>query len=95
MHFVDVAMRGIAMMTSGWGHCIQMPSKDLLDHVAKHNPCLIWGHEMVPFLKRPDVETGGEEDTDDVASEVQSKMIFMGHQILSCHVPVVRSFFNL
>jgi hypothetical protein len=24
-------------------------------------------------------------------SEVQSKMIFMGHQILSCHVPVVRS----
>ncbi len=26
-------------------------------------------------------------------SEVQSKMIFMGHQILSCHVPVVRSFF--
>jgi hypothetical protein len=28
-------------------------------------------------------------------SEVQSKMIFMGHQILSCHVPVVRSFFHL
>ncbi len=28
-------------------------------------------------------------------SEVQSKMIFMGHQILSCHVPVVRSFFIL
>jgi hypothetical protein len=26
-------------------------------------------------------------------SEVQSKLIFMGHQILSCHVPVVRSFF--
>ncbi len=26
-------------------------------------------------------------------SEVQSKMIFMGHQILSCHVLVVRSFF--
>jgi hypothetical protein len=26
-------------------------------------------------------------------SEVQNKMIFMGHQILSCHVPVVRSFF--
>jgi hypothetical protein len=25
-------------------------------------------------------------------SEVQNKMIFMGHQILSCHVPVVRSF---
>jgi hypothetical protein len=30
-----------------------------------------------------------------LASEVQSKMIFMGHQILSCHVPVVRSFFIL
>jgi hypothetical protein len=29
------------------------------------------------------------------ASEVQSKMIFMGHQISSCHVPVVRSFFIL
>ncbi len=28
-------------------------------------------------------------------SEVQSKMIFMGHQILSCHVLVVRSFFIL
>ncbi len=26
-------------------------------------------------------------------SEVQSKMIFIGHQILSCHVLVVRSFF--
>jgi hypothetical protein len=26
-------------------------------------------------------------------SEVQNKMIFMGHQILSCHVPVVGSFF--
>jgi hypothetical protein len=28
-----------------------------------------------------------------VTSEVQNKMIFMGHQITSCHVPVVRSFF--
>ncbi len=28
-------------------------------------------------------------------SEVQSKMIFMGHQISSCHVLVVRSFFIL
>jgi hypothetical protein len=27
-----------------------------------------------------------------VASEVQSKMIIMGHQILSCHDSVVRSF---
>jgi hypothetical protein len=28
-------------------------------------------------------------------SEVQSKMIIMGHQISSCHVPVVKSFFIL
>jgi hypothetical protein len=28
-------------------------------------------------------------------SELQSKMIFMGHQILSCHIPVFRSFFIL
>jgi hypothetical protein len=30
-----------------------------------------------------------------VALEVQSKTIFMGHQISSCHAPVVRSFFHL
>ncbi len=29
------------------------------------------------------------------ASEVQNKMIIMGHQISPCHVPVVRSFFIL
>ncbi len=29
------------------------------------------------------------------ASEVQNKMIIMGHQISSCHVSVVRSFFIL
>jgi hypothetical protein len=28
-----------------------------------------------------------------LGSEVQNKMIFMGHQILSCHVPAVWSFF--
>jgi hypothetical protein len=31
----------------------------------------------------------------ELASEVQSKMIIMGHQISSCHVPVVRLFFIL
>jgi hypothetical protein len=31
----------------------------------------------------------------EVPSEVQSKMIFMGHQISSCLFPVVRSFFIL
>jgi hypothetical protein len=30
-----------------------------------------------------------------LSSEVQNKMIIMGHQISSCHVPVVRSFFIL
>jgi hypothetical protein len=30
-----------------------------------------------------------------IASEVQSNMKFMGHQISSCHIPVVRSFFIL
>jgi hypothetical protein len=29
------------------------------------------------------------------SSEVQNEMIIMGHQILSCHVPVVRTFFIL
>ncbi len=44
------------------------------------------------------VNTDMEEDVLMVlkgASEVQSKMIIMGHQISSCHVPVVRSFFIL
>jgi hypothetical protein len=36
-----------------------------------------------------------DKDKCDVSSEVQSKMIIVGHQILSCHVPVVRSFFIL
>jgi hypothetical protein len=33
--------------------------------------------------------------TDAAPSEVQSKMMIMGHQIPSCHVPVIRSFFIL
>ncbi len=36
-----------------------------------------------------------EKSDDNSTSEVQNKMIIMGHQILSCHVPVVRSFFIL
>ncbi len=42
-----------------------------------------WGNGRypIPFMLPP--------------SEVQNKMIIMGHQILSCHVPVVRSFFIL
>ncbi len=36
-----------------------------------------------------------KQDQEVVTSEVQNKMIIMQHQILSCHVPVVRSFFIL
>ncbi len=38
---------------------------------------------------------GSDGDGDGDASEMQSKMIFMGHQISSCHVPVVMFFFIL
>jgi len=40
---------------------------------------------------------GGGDDSMVVAatSEVQSKLILMGHPVSSCHVPVVRSFFIL
>jgi hypothetical protein len=47
-----------------------MPLKSLLNHGAKHNPCLIQSHEMVPFLERPDVESGGEEETDGIGDEL-------------------------
>ncbi len=58
------------MMTGGWGRCIQMLLKGLLDHAVKCNTCLIWGREMVPFLKWPDVEFSGEEETDGVGDEL-------------------------
>ncbi len=57
-------------MNGGWGHCIQMPLKSLLDHGAKRDPCLIWSCETVPFLKRPDVESGGEEEMDGIGDEL-------------------------
>ncbi len=38
--------------------------------------------------------SSGEDNTGNSASEVLSKMIFMGHQISSCHVPVGRSFLS-
>jgi hypothetical protein len=53
---------------------------------------------------RRDVQTASEclktrvksPDEDDWGtSEVQNKMIILGHQISSCHVPVARSFFIL
>ncbi len=57
-------------MNGGWCHCIQTPLKGLLDHGAKRDPCLIWGREMVQFLEWPDVESGGEEETDGVGDEL-------------------------
>jgi hypothetical protein len=33
--------------------------------------------------------------SESISSEVKNEMIIMGHQITSCHVPVVRSFFIL
>jgi hypothetical protein len=38
-------------------------------------------------------DTSRKDHDSQTASEEQSKMIFMGHQILSCHVPVVWSSF--
>jgi hypothetical protein len=50
----------------------------------------------VNFNNDEDQASNSEEvEWKDDASEVQSKMIFMGHQISSCHIPVVRSFFIL
>ncbi len=51
-------------------------------HACIRNLALIGSTHFIPVQY---------EDSD--TSEVQSKMIFMGHQISSCHVPVVRSFF--
>jgi hypothetical protein len=41
-----------------------------LDHGAESNPCLIWGSQAIPFLKWPDVESGGEEETDGVGDKL-------------------------
>jgi hypothetical protein len=54
-----------------------------LDHFIGHAP--IVRIDLVPLLCD---ETLHEL----LGSEVQNEMIFMGHQILSCHVPVVKSF---
>jgi hypothetical protein len=62
--------RGIAVMTASWGHRIKTTLKCLLDHGAKGNPCLVWGCQTVPFLKRSDVQAGGEEEADGVGDEL-------------------------
>jgi hypothetical protein len=54
-----------------------------------HRHWQIWVEEIDQMLRN----CLFHEDIDVRTSEVQSKMIFMGHQISSCHVPVVRSFF--
>ncbi len=41
-----------------------------MDHGAKSNPCLVWGCQAIPFLERPDVESGGEEETDGIGDEL-------------------------
>jgi hypothetical protein len=62
--------RGIVVMTGGWGRHIQTTLLCLLDHGAKWDPCLVWGRQTVPFLKRPDVQAGGEEEADGVGDEL-------------------------
>jgi hypothetical protein len=69
-------------------------------HQRKHNAR---GDNKDDDLRAPEEECVASDKDDwqidmpvgDDTSEVQSKMIIMGHQISSCHVPVVRSFFIL
>ncbi len=51
--------------------------------------------ETTPASPTLATEIKGDFWKDHITSEVQNKMIIMGHQISSCHVPVVRSFFIL
>jgi hypothetical protein len=41
----------VPVVASGGPCCIQAPLKGLLDHGAKHNPCLVYQREAIPFLK--------------------------------------------
>jgi hypothetical protein len=67
-------------MTGGWGRYIQMMLKCLLDHDAKHNPCLIWGRQTVPFLERPDVQADNEEEADGVGDELPIRLWIMAKE---------------
>ncbi len=53
----------------------------------RHNPCQLVNQPINIVLLRACWPSSQH------SSEVQNKMIFMGHEISSCHVPVVRSFF--
>ncbi len=50
---------------------------------------------MAAIMLKGDTNVESVRATEVPASEVQSKTIFMGHQISSCHVLVVMSFFIL
>ncbi len=63
----------------------QMEPERMPTHVMRGTTEEVWGDNIFEVMR-----TTAED-----SSEVQSKMIFMGHQIPSCHVPVVRSFFIL
>ena len=85
-------------------HCVG--SFILQRHSVYHVVCLpsVWilhGASAIR-LDLPSVFLSGKDLYDPVdsmivclSSEVEPKMIFMGHPISSCHVPVVRSFFIL
>jgi hypothetical protein len=45
-----------------------------INHGAKGNPCLVWGCEAIQFLKRPDIESGGDEETDGVGDELPIRL---------------------
>jgi hypothetical protein len=78
---------------------VQQPYQDctcMFDGSKELNPTYV-------YTKLQDVGEGRRRKQDDKdggiqyfrSSEVQNEMIIMGHQILSCHVLVVRSFFIL
>ncbi len=75
-------------------------NKDTLDNISSQHLCPITQeppfdavHFDVPIANGATIPN--QQVYERSASEVQSKMMFMGHQISSCHVPVVRSFFIL
>jgi hypothetical protein len=67
-------------------------------HALKNNyTSLMCAPYMVnhPYENVPRSPISKQQKIQTTTSEVQSKMIIMGHQISSCHVLVVRSFFIL
>jgi hypothetical protein len=56
--------RGIPMMPSHGCCPIKAALKGFLDQSAKHGPGLGGWWQAIPFLKRPDVQAGSQEETD-------------------------------